>query len=297
MHARRIILLALCATSLAHAQERKLTGTDIRIYSEFERFNPFGEPVAADRDMRPREVLSPAMPRNGHMSVHVVITAPPDSNFFLYASTNPPGILKVQIYREFFARCGNDFCPDWLVPQSSPTFGAMPELAHNPDYPALDRQNTRCYLLDIRSTADTPPRRVRVEALLKVGTWLVAPMEVRIVAPTVPVIPAGAAKLVREDIAPIDAPSADTAGIQLFRYLAGMPPEWPRQLLRVRDFIQRNAAEDMLLARSLEGQQPRVFPEMNLLAWAPFVYPHSGAGGLGAEWYLKIRDFLYRFEP
>ncbi len=286
----RIILLAFCAAGLAQAQ-------DIRIYSEFERFNPFGQPVAADRDMQPREILSPAMPRNGHMSVHVVITAPAQTNYFLYASTNPPGILTVKIYREFFSRCGNGFCPDWLAAQNSPTFGTIPEEAHNPDYPALDRQNTRCYLLDIRSIADTPPRRVRVEALLKVGSWLVAPMEVRIVAPTVPAVPAGTAKLVREDIAPIDAPSSTTAAIQLFRYIDGLPPEWPGQLLRVRDFIQRNAAEDMLLARSLETEPPRVFPEMNLLAWLPFVYPHSGAGGLGAEWYLKIRDFLYRFEP
>lgn len=287
--ASRFTVLALCFLSTAAAQ-------DIRIYSEFERFNPFGEPVAADRDMQQREILSPAMPRNGHMSVHVVVTAPPETNFFLYTSTNPPGILKVKIYREFFTRCGDGFCPDWLAPQNSPTFGAMPELAHNPDYPALDRQNTRCYLLDIRSIAETPPRRVRVEALLKVGTWLVAPMEVRIVAPTVPDIPAGA-KLVREDIAPVDAPSSVTAGIQLFRYLDGLPPEWPRQLLRVRDFIQRNAAEDMLLAHSLEGQPPRVFPEMNLLAWFPLVYPRFGVAGLGAEWYLKVRDFLYRFEP
>ena len=47
---------------------------DIRIYSEFERFDPFGNPVAADRDMAPREILSPAMARNGHLSLHVVIT-------------------------------------------------------------------------------------------------------------------------------------------------------------------------------------------------------------------------------
>lgn len=286
----RVTALALFFLSAAQAQ-------DIRIYSEFERFNPFGEPVAADRDMQPREILSPAMPRNGHLSVHVVVTAPAETNFFLYASTNPAGILKVKIYREYFTRCGNDFCPDWLAEQNSPAFGAIPEVAHNRDYPELDRQNTRCYLLDIKSTADTPPRRVRVEALLKVGSWLVAPMEVRIVAPTIPAVSSTAGKLVREDIAPVDAPSSDTAGIQLFRYLGGLPPEWPRQLLRVRDFIQRNAAEDMLLARSLGAAPPRVFPEINLLAWSPFVYPRSGAGGLGAEWYLRIRDFLYRFEP
>jgi hypothetical protein len=234
------------------------------------------------------------MARNGHLSVHVVVTAPAGTNYFLYVSTNPPGILQVRIYREFFARCGDGYCPDWLAEQSSPAFGAIPEIAHNLGTafgdPRMDKQDTRCYLLDIRAPADTVPRRVRVEALLKVGTWQVAPMEVRIVAPTVP--EAGSAGTFAEDLAPLDAPSSTTARIQLLRYLDGLAPEWPAQLLRVRDIIQRNAAEDMLLARSLNPHSPTAFPEMNLLSWLPFVYPHYGA-----EWYLRVRDFLYRFDP
>ena len=82
----------------------------------------------------------------------------------------------------------------------------------------------------------------------------------------------------------------------MLRFLAGLPPEWPPQLVRVRDFIQRNAAEDMLLARVL-GHGKSHFPELNLLSWWPFVYPHLGADQLGAEWYLRVRDFLYRFDP
>jgi hypothetical protein len=267
---------------------------DIQIYSEFERFDPFGNPVAADRDMVPREILSPAMARNGHLSVHAVVTAPAGTNYFLYVSTNPPDILQVRIYREYFTRCGDGYCPDWLAEQSSPTFGAMPEQAHNLANPAMDKQTTRCYLLDIRAPAETVPRRVRIEALLKVGTWLVAPMEVRIVSPTVP---SGAGGIFAEDLAPVEAPSSATAEIQLLRYLDGLPPEWPRQLLRVRDIIQRNAAEDMLLARSLSRRGEAAFPELNLMSWWPFVYPHFGADQLGAEWYLKVRDFLYRFDP
>lgn len=118
-------------------------------------------------------------------------------------------------------------------------------------------------------------------------------MEVRIVAPAVP---EEQGPISREDLAPINAPSSTTAQIQLLRYLDGLPPERPRQLLRVRDFIQRNAAEDMLLARSLQPAAA-VFPELNLLSWWPFVYSHAGGDRLGAEWYLKVRDFLYRFDP
>jgi len=268
----------IVAAGAARAQE-------IHIYSEFERFDPFGNPVASDRAAAPREILSPAVPRNGHVSLHVVITGPAGSNYLLYTGTNPPGILRVKLYRESFTPCGNDFCPDWLTEQASPTFGAIPEFRHDLARPAMDRQTTRCYLLDIWAPPDTPPRRVRVEALLKTGTWQVAPLEVRILAP---ILAASGGQVLAEDVAPIDAPSSATARMQLFRYLAGLPAELPPRMLRVRDFIQRNAAEDMLLAKSLG---PSRFPELNLLAWWPFVYPAQGA-----EWYLKVRDFLYRFD-
>jgi hypothetical protein len=254
---------------------------DIHIYSEFQRFDPFGHPVASDRDLTPREILSPAMARNGHLSVHVVITAPPPTNYFLYAASNPPDILELKLYREHFVPCGEDYCPDWLTPLNSPAFGAIPESLFE-----LPRQTSRSYLLDIRARPDTPPRRVRVEALLKVGTWLVAPMEVRIVAATVPKQP----MIEIGNQAPVEAPSSTTAQIQLLRYLGGLPPEAPGRILTVRDIIQRNAAEDMLLAGTL-GTPGRMFPEMNLMSLQPFAYPE-----VGAEWYLRIRDFLYRFE-
>jgi hypothetical protein len=95
-----------------------------------------------------------------------------------------------------------------------------------------------------------------------------------------------------ENVAPVEAPSSATAQRQLLRYLAGLPAQAPLQLLRIRDFIQRNAAEDMLVARSLELREdapgPR-FPGLNLLSWSPLAYPE-----VGAEWYLKVRDFLYQ---
>jgi hypothetical protein len=273
------MMVAACACAAACSCDAQ----EIHIYSEFERFDPFGNPVASDRDPAPREILSPAVPRNGHLSLHVVITGPAGSNYLLYTGTNPPGILRVKLYREYFTPCGNDFCPDWVIEQASPTFGAIPEFRHDLARPAMDRQTTRCYLLDIWAPPDTPPRRVRVEALLKTGTWQVAPLEVRVLAPMIP----GAEVARAADVAPLEAPSSATARIQLFRYLARLPVEMPPQVLRVRDFIQRNAAEDMLLAKSLDASP---FPDLNLLSWWPFVYP-----GPGAEWYLKVRDFLYRF--
>ena len=263
-----ILLLISCT---ARAQE-------INIYSEFLRFNPWGEVVAQDREIRPREILSPAVPRNGHLTVQVVVTAPPGTNYFLYAGQSPPDTLQIKIYREHFVRCGQDFCPDWLTEQRSPSFGAMPESLYN-----LPGQNTRCYLLDVWVPLDVPPRRVRVEALLKVGYWLVAPMEVRVIAPTVPDHET-AARL--DNIAGIEARSSDTAQRQLLRFTYGAPPQFPTGILRLRDLLQRNAAEDMLVATQLGYRNP----QLDFLAWTPFVFPQTGA-----EWYLRVRDLIYRY--
>lgn len=277
---RTALLFVLGALSCARAQE-------IHLYSEFERFDPFGQAVASDRDEAPREILSPAMARNGHLSLHVVITGPAGSNYLLYTGSNPPDIVQVKLYREYFTTCGEGYCPDWIEQQNTPTFGAIPEYRHDVARPAMDKQTTRCYLLDIYAPPGTPPRRVRVEALLKTGIWQVAPLEVRIMSPIVP--DSGASQLTVEDIAPVEAPSSSTARFQLLRYLAGLPAEMPPAILRVRDIIQRNAAEDMVVARSLQESRGAPFPELNLLAWFPFLRP-----GTGAEWYLRVRDFLYR---
>lgn len=270
----RCINVFLCAALSAVVARPQQIG----IVSEFERFDPFGKPVAADRDLIPREVLSPAVPRNGHLSVRVLVSGPPHSNYLLYFTSNPPGILKLTMYREFFEPCGDSFCPDWLTRIDSPSFGAIPESLF-----AMPEQNTRSYLLDIRAPVDTPPRRVRVEVLLKTGIWQVAPMEVRITAPVVP----ARKGIHREDIAPLSASSAATAERQLARYLADLEPEFPTGILRARDIVQRNGAEDMLLARSLRAH----IPDLNALAWTPLAFP-----GVGAEWYLRVRDLLYSWQ-
>lgn len=264
------MFLALCPP--ARAQE-------INIYSEFERFDPFGQPVPQDRDMQPRELLSPAVPRNGHLSVHVVVTAPSGTNYFLYAGENPIDVVKVKIYREHFVRCGEDFCPDWLTEVRSPAFGAMPESVRD-----MPDQTTRCYLFDIYVPPDVPPRRVRIEALLKVGYWMVAPLEIRVIEPT---LPDTGSLPVRPGMFSTEASSSAIAQRQLLRFLNGLDPEMPPGLLRVSDIIQRNAAEDMLLAKSLGIVGA---PELNTMAWWPYAMPV-----LGAEWYLRVRDFIYRY--
>ncbi|MEP6717219.1 MAG: hypothetical protein ABJC09_16730 [Terriglobia bacterium] len=246
-------------------------GQNIAIYSEFERFDPWGQIVIQDREPAPREILSPAVPRNGHLSVHVVVTAPGGTNYFLYTASSPQDVVQVRLYREHFMPCGNDYCSDWLTELRSPAFGVMPESQ------AMPGQTTRSYLLDVWVPPGVPPRRVRLEALLKTASWLVAPMEIRVIDALVP----GTPGLTRENIAPVGSQSSETARTQLLRYVNGLPPEMPLGILRVRDAIQRNAAEDALLALSygLNG------PAMMLPLWPSFGYLQPGA-----EWYLRVRD-------
>ena len=267
-----ILIAAGCFALLQAARAQ-----EIAIYSEFQRLDPHGHVIRQDFEPNQREILSPAMARNGHLSVHVVVTAPAGTNYFLYAGANPENIVRIQVYREHFVPCGESLCPDWLTPVNTPVFGAMPESVHD-----MPDQTTRCYLFDIWTPAETDPRRVRVEALIKTGIWEVAPLEIRIVAPTIPnvLLKTG------EEVAPLGAPASATAHRQLLRYLAGLEPVMPNGLLRVRDVIQRNAAEDMLLAQSYRRQ----FPELNLFGWLPYAMP-----GTGAEWYLRVRDFLLRY--
>jgi len=276
-----LTVAALCCTPLLRGQSEAPSAAEIRIFSEFQRFDPFGNIVEPDRGTPSREILSPAVARNGHLSVHVVVTAPPNTNYFLYAAANPADLVDLTIYREYYARCGAGYCPDFVIRVPSPSFGAIPESTE------LANETTRSYLLDVHAHSDTPPRRVRVEALLKVGTWEVAPMEVRIMEPAVP----AEAMERRSEIAPLEAPAGATAQLQLLRFLAGRRPAQPPALLRLRDFEQRNAAEDMLLAHSLGVSRPGPkFPELNLVSFQPVVYP-----SLSAEWYLRVRDFLNNF--
>jgi hypothetical protein len=267
-----LALLAAVAAAALGAQPGPLT-PELRIVSEFQRFDPFGNVVPQDRESAPREILSPALARNGHLSLQVIVTGPKGTNFFLYAGSNPPGYIELHLYREWFVPCGAGWCPDWLTEQRSGAFGAIPESLHD-----LPDQNTRVYLLDVWVPPAAPPGRVRVEAQIKVGTWLIAPMEVRIVDRLVPAGPFARA----ENIAPLEATSSATAAAQLLRYAAGLPPQAPPALLRVRDIIQRNAAEDMALARS-RGIDP-----LELLPLS------TGPRAMGPEWYLRVRDLIYR---
>ena len=131
----------------------------LRVYSEFARIDARGEPTAPES---PREILSPALVRNGFTSFQVVVQVPKGAAFTLYAGQNPENALKVTMYRETDER---------LEPV---------ELPYQSD-------STQVLWMDLWADRDAPVRRIKVEPQLFInGDWVVYPMEARVVEATVP---------------------------------------------------------------------------------------------------------------
>ena len=266
-----ILIGALAATALG--------AQSLEIYSEFQRVDPLGSIVAVDRAEHPREILSPVVPRNGHASFHVVVSVPPGTNYFLYVVTNPLDACRVALYREHFVKTAGGWIPDTLAElQRLPDFGAMPD--PDEDIPG---QNTRVYLLDVWIPPDTSPGRFRLEAQLKVGYWIVRPMEVRVIPARVPDGSGGPAPGRKVTLPRIEEGADAAAAAVLSDYTAargrGSNPALV-QPLTVREIIRRNAIQDMALAgppEALEKLRKSLPPRKTL----------------GAEWYLRIRDLVY----
>ena len=262
----------------AHAQS-------VDIYPEFRRVDPFGAVVAADRGLVPREILSPAVPRNAHASFHVVVSVPPKESYLLYVATNPLNACRVSLYREHFTRTSHGWIPETLTEVTQlPDFGVAPD----PD-DGIEGQNTRLYLLDLWVPPDSNPGRFRLEVQLKVGEWIVRPMELRVVEAWVPEIPAAS----RPAVLPAVEQGSDAAALGALReYESGVSPRVAARPATLREIVYRNAAQDMMLAglldREIGGKEAIERRALELLR-------SNYAGGLsvyGAEWYLRLRDFL-----
>jgi hypothetical protein len=266
----------------------------VKVYSELQRIGPSGQVVSADRprraDVRPREILSPALARNAHAAFHIAVTVPPGAAFSLYVGQNPEGYLGVGVYKEVYLKRGAEWIPDGLEPVKLPYTGRLPDA----DRPILE-QNTVTFLMDLWVPPDAEVRRTKVEPEVWVdGQWLVYPMEVRIVAATVP-----EHKQSGVPLPSVEQPSDSAARAALRSYLCGAPPGDYAPRGSLRWILLRDALQDMALARSLESPPgARLLPELWKLAGA-------GGGGrwcqapvfpedLGPEWYLRLRDALYR---
>ena len=140
----------------------------LRVYSEFAVINAQGEVVAPES---PREILSPAIVRNGFTSFQVVIQAPKGTPFTLHVGQNPADAVKVTLYRESGGQ---------LAPVDLPYQG----------------DSTQVLWMDLWTDRDAPVRRIKIEPQLFIdGDWVIYPMEARVVVATVPEGPRDGAPL------------------------------------------------------------------------------------------------------
>ncbi len=228
--------------------------------------------VAPDRALLPREILSPAVGRNGHATFHVAVSVPQGQNYLLYVVTNPIDACRISMYREHFVKTAQGWIPDKLVELTRlPEFGVVPD----PDE-QIEGQTARLYLLDIWIPPDAHPGRFRLEVQLKMGDWTIRPLEVRVGQALYPDLPAnpGAVRLPPPDAA------SDAFALLALRESA------PAPLDTVRAFIYRNGLQDVALDRSLEGNL--LTRALNLWRFNSMFTPRPW----GAEWYLKLRDYL-----
>lgn len=264
----KLLSAILFLTSAAAAQ--------LRVWSEFQRIDPFGNVVAADRAEHPREILSPAVVRNAWASFHVAVTVPDRQPYFLYIQTNPEKVFDIALFKELYVRTSKGWIPDALQRATIPVLGSLPYLPQ-----PIPGQNTSVYWLDIRAPATAIAERVRLEVVLKLGTgWAVYPMEVRILKAVVP-----SENWERARVPPAGERSDAAVQGPLRSYIQHTKERPSEQLLTVRQLIRRNALQDMALARALERKygRERLIAEIERLRAAP-----------GPEWYLRVRDLLYR---
>lgn len=280
---RRLIGVGVLLCPSAAAQE-------VSVYSEFRRVDPFGEIVPQDRGGRPREILSPLVARNSHLTLHVVVETPPGKHSYLYAGSNPENVLEISVFKEMFSRAGDSWVPDLLVPVTLPYLGHVPDRYH-----AIPNQKVECFLLDVLIPRDRPPGRLRLEVQLSIeGRWLIYPMELRVSDVTVP-----AHRWKPSALSSIQAPADRAALGPLREYLCGEPEAGMDGRDTIRQIIRRNALEDMAVAREKEKELGKEAVATNLLRALKLEREaFCGAAEIrsefGPEWYLRARDFLYR---
>jgi hypothetical protein len=220
--------------------------------------------------------------RNAYASFHIAITTTSRESYFLNVQTNPPDVAPWALHEQHFVQAGDAWIPDLLVKARYPFFGVMP----NPDQ-RIPGQTTRVYLLDVWVPAELQESAFRLEVLAKVGYVRVAPLEVRVLPV---VVPERAAADKAYALPAAEEPASAAARAVLDAYLEGRDLSGPGPLNSVRAAIARNALQDVALAKRLEARLGRRAIVESIRSLLP---EHQGQAS-GAEWYLRVRDYLYR---
>ena len=270
----RLLVLAWLLSPLPAA------GQPLRVFSEFQRPGRDGEIVRVDRMEFPRELLSPAIPRNGFTSYHIAAEIPANTKYFLEVGQNPEHAVRIAVYKAEFNGAG---IPDALTPVQLPYEGYS------------ETEATHVFWMDVWVDARAPVGRIKIEPQLHLGYWITYPMEARITPVVVPPYAHGRAAALP------GASARSDAGVlgSMRKFLCGIaePPGRESGPPTVRAMIRRNVEQDMALA----GSQKKDAVQAAMAAAAgfrgeglcnPAAVPSSGDSK--AEWYLRVRDFLYQ---
>lgn len=276
----RLVAVVAAAVGLLPAETAAAQSLEARFLSEFRRVGADGEIVAADAAGTPREIISPAIVRNGYTSFRIVVKGPPGQPYRLFIALNPEGLLRPVLFR--------------ASPGVGAGSGALEPLPKPLEAEGkFNERGAGQYWLDVWTPASTPIRRIRLEAQLSYGgDWVITPLELRVMAATVPEKP------------PVLAP----AHVLYRHYLCGgvLPaPPAPRPTggsLAAK--LQRNASQDLLIARKLEAAAPppqgraaveavllRAFEAPSVEAWCAAT---ASAPPADPEAFLRARDALWR---
>jgi hypothetical protein len=265
------------------------SGQSIRVHTEMQRIDPFGNVIKADRsaDGRSREVLSPALGRHTFSSFHVVVEPPVGVPYWLYIGTNPETILDVTLYKEIFELRDGEWVPDKLVKVDLPYNGLVPE-KHIPG------QTVEVFFLDLFVPKDAEVRRMKVEPQMWIpDRWITYPMEVRIATrQLLTQTPA------RGGIAPVDSP-ADSTYRDVFSavFCDSRENNAPGPPLSIRSLLLRNARQDAALALPLGSLfAGPLLGYGNNPDWCKNPLPRA-ASPAGPEPILRLRDRLLREAP
>ncbi|HZT38726.1 MAG TPA: hypothetical protein VFA28_12590 [Bryobacteraceae bacterium] len=266
LHSVLLAALAIAAPARCH---------DIRVYSEFTRTDPRGNIVRADRGAALREILSPAIPRNAFSGFHVVVTGNAGDSFTLHVGQNPANAVQITLFRENYVRFANEWIPDGLTRVDLPYTSKLGS--------EIPGQTAQAFWMDLWVGQDAPVRRIKVEPDVFIdGRWIRYPMEVRVVEATAPSTPPAAVG----PLPPVSAPSDASVRAVLCRSTA---PKTAVAPVTIRAMIARDVGQDAAIAGGqqrlwqLSGAPPQP-------AWCSQYVPQTS----GPEWFLRIRDSIYR---
>jgi len=228
------------------------SGQLLNVYSEFAKIDAQGNVVAPES---PREILSPALVRNGFTSFQVVVQVPPGTDYLLRLGQNPANAAKVTFYAE--------------------TAGGLQRV----DDP-IKGNVTQTFWMDVWIDKDAPARRIKVEPELQIGAdWVTYPMEMR----------------VRENVVPDRGPSgADgVAPFELLRSSVCASPlqnvdrrrAEPAGPATAEAFHHRNALQDLAMASELSAPARE-----ELRKWMGGCNARASDN---PEFYLHVRDYFW----